>query len=89
MVEFIIRRSGAWFSVIERKRESSRDMYKRVKERKYVFYKEEIKGDKLIISDESIDILMDAFQNKGEEMPKNISWNFIATVLLADLIMNK
>lgn len=26
------------------------------------FYKEEIKGDKLIISDESIDILMDAFQ---------------------------
>lgn len=83
MVEFIIRRSGAWFSVIERKRESSRDMYKRVKERKYVFYKEEIKGDKLIISDESIDILMDAFQNKGEEMPKNISWNFIATVLLA------
>ncbi|WP_226602527.1 DUF7660 family protein [Bacillus cereus] len=24
-----------------------------------------------------------AFQNKGEEMPKNISWNFIATVLLA------
>ncbi|MEM5661406.1 hypothetical protein AAHB62_17315 [Bacillus cereus] len=83
MVEFIIRRSGAWFSVIERKRESSRDMYKRVKERKYVFYKEEIKGDKLIISDESIDILMDAFQNKGKEMPKNISWNFIATVLLA------
>ncbi|MHA4044638.1 hypothetical protein [Bacillus cereus] len=47
------------------------------------FYKEEIKGDKLIISDESIDILMGAFQNKGEEMPKNISWNFIATVLLA------
>ncbi|HDR8161069.1 TPA: hypothetical protein QC072_003994 [Bacillus cereus] len=47
------------------------------------FYKEEIKGDKLIISDESIDILMDAFQNKGEEMPKNISWNFIATILLA------
>ena len=44
MVEFIIRRSGAWFSVIERKRESSRDMYKRVKERKYVFYKKEIKG---------------------------------------------
>ena len=86
MVEFIIRRSGAWFSVIERKRESSRDMYKRVKERKYVFYKEEIKGDKLIISDESIDILMDAFQNKGEEMPKNISWNFIATVLLAILL---
>ena len=45
-----------------------------------------IKGNKrgkLIISDESIDILMDAFQNKGEEMPKNISWNFIATVLLA------
>ena len=83
MVEFIIRRSGAWFSVIERKRESSRDMYKRVKERKYVFYKKEIKGGKLIISDESIDILMDAFQNKGEEMPKNISWNFIATVLLA------
>lgn len=37
MVEFIIGRSGAWFSVIERKRESSRDMYKRVKERKYVF----------------------------------------------------
>ena len=32
-----------------------------------------IKGNKrgkLIISDESIDILMDAFQNKGEEMPK-------------------
>ena len=86
MVEFIIRRSGAWFSVIERKRESSRDMYKRVKERKYVFYKEEIKGDKLIISDESIDILMDAFQNKGEEMPKNISWNFIATVLLGILL---
>ena len=28
------------------------------------FYKKEIKGDKLIISDESIDILMDAFQNK-------------------------
>ncbi|PFT91949.1 hypothetical protein COK81_15090, partial [Bacillus thuringiensis] len=26
------------------------------------FYKEEIEGDKLIISDESIDILMDAFQ---------------------------
>ncbi|MEC2560264.1 hypothetical protein P9W86_27195 [Bacillus cereus] len=24
-----------------------------------------------------------AFRNKGEEMPKNISWNFIATVLLA------
>ncbi|HFK1486735.1 MULTISPECIES: DUF7660 family protein [Bacillus cereus group] len=24
-----------------------------------------------------------AFQNKDEEMPKNISWNFIATVLLA------
>lgn len=47
------------------------------------FYKEEIEGDKLIISDESIDILMDAFQNKDEEMPKNISWNFIATVLLA------
>lgn len=47
------------------------------------FYKKEIKGGKLIISDESIDILMDAFQNKGEEMPKNISWNFIATVLLA------
>ncbi|MGX5544874.1 hypothetical protein [Bacillus cereus] len=47
------------------------------------FYKEEIKGDKLIISDESIDILMGAFQNKGKEMPKNISWNFIATVLLA------
>ncbi|PGO34287.1 hypothetical protein CN984_03195 [Bacillus cereus] len=23
------------------------------------------------------------FQNKGEEMPKDISWNFIATVLLA------
>ena len=73
MVGFIIRRSGTCFSVIERKRESSRDMYKRVKERKYVFYKKEIKGDKLIISDESIDILMDAFQNKGEEMPKNIS----------------
>ncbi|QDD82375.1 hypothetical protein FORC087_1074 [Bacillus cereus] len=37
MVGFIIRRSGTCFSVIERKRESSRDMYKRVKERKYVF----------------------------------------------------
>lgn len=43
------------------------------------FYKEEIKGDKLIISDESIDILMDAFQeiekiyNEGPHRLPNIN----------------
>ncbi|HDR8187338.1 Imm26 family immunity protein [Bacillus cereus] len=43
------------------------------------FYKEEIKGDKLIISDESIDILMDAFQeiekiyNEGPHRLSNIN----------------
>lgn len=28
------------------------------------------------------------FQNKGEEMPKDISWNFLAMVLLAGSFMS-